>query len=161
METDRQVLALLEQKRELFGQYEEETEKMHAEVPEEVEHILEALEKREELAEKIDEIDGRIRELCDQSPYGNIIWSAVRNRCGLNELPEEYRDIFLEGQKIFQVVTRIQDLEKNIRIRLKEMQADTQKKLRQNQQVKKFSGYLEHQTYDSSVKSGFLYDKKR
>lgn len=161
METSKKVLELLEEKESLFLEYEKETEKMMTNSIEDTDKIVDALEAREDLIEKINYIDEDIRIACREDQNGAQILEAVFNRCGYGDVSGSSREVFVQGQKIFQIIARIQGMEPQIAVNIQEIKEQLQTKIRQNKKEIRFAGYFNHMGTGQSISNGFLYDQKR
>lgn len=161
METSKKVLELLDEKEKLFLEYEKETEKMMTNSIEDTDRIVDALEARQDLIEKIDYIDEDIHIACREDQNGAQILAAAYNRCGYAEVSGSCQEVFEKGQKIFQVIARIQSMEPQIALNIQEIKEQLQTKIRQNKKEIRFAGYFNHMGTGQSVTNGFLYDQKR
>ena len=161
MRTDKEVIKLLQKKKENFLKYEEETKKLTANGEDAVEQITSALAKRQELIGIIDGIDAKIRKLCEDTEEGVLLLDASRNRCEYQRLSPSYQEVYQAGQQVFQIIARIQNEDRLAVASMEHVKNRFQRDIRQNQKVSKFSGYLKSMDYGEDVKKGFLYNEKR
>lgn len=158
METLERMRALLRDKQELFLQYETETQKLLTEDLEAVDQIAEAVDAREALISRINAIDVKLRETAAASEGGLRLYEIAKNRCDYGTLSREEQQLFQDGQQIYTVMTRIQEMEKRARTGMEKITGALQEKIRQSNTNTRFSGYLKQM--DTGAK-GVLYDKKR
>lgn len=158
METLDKMIELLRDKKELFLQYERETQKLVTEDIEAVDQIAEAVETREELIRQIDAIDAKLRETAAASGSAARLYEIAKNRCDYGTLNGEEQQLFQDGQQIYTVMTRIKETEERAREGMARITGALQEKIRQSNTNTRFSGYLKQM--DTGAK-GVLYDKKR
>lgn len=161
METSKKVLELLHKKEELFLEYEKETEKMMTNQAEDTDKIVDALEARQELIEKIDYVDEDIRVACREDQNGMQVLEAAFNRCDYGDVSGGCQEVFEKGQRIFQVIARVQSMEPQIVSNIQEIKKQLQTKIRQNKKEIRFAGYFNHMGSGQNISNGFLYDQKR
>lgn len=158
MEILEQMRMLLREKTILFGQYEQETLRLDTDDLEAVDEIVAAVEARQAIIEKIDELDKRIEGMRDASPYGKRCYSVGKNRCDYSGLNEGEQGLFRDGQAVFTMITRIQELEAGVPKKMAVIQAQLQEKIKKNNVSGRFTGYLQQMNQGSK---GVLYDKRR
>lgn len=107
---------LLQEKTEFFLQYEELTDKM---LTEDTEDLSEYIDQRQALAAQIDSIDGTLKEIYT-SPDGEALKKAVTNQLNWVDCPDLLKDIFMIGQQLIAVLSRISRKDKQVEIRVEE-----------------------------------------
>ena len=145
---------LLRDKKELCLFYEEKTRAMAGQKlkePEELEKLEQTLADREELIGRIDEIDRELLSCRDDSEEGRTLYAAARNECDYETLSAEGKQLFAEGQEIYKVLSRVQEMESVMETLVL--------KIRQSNTNNRFTGYLKQMDYGES--KGLLYNKKR
>jgi predicted alpha/beta superfamily hydrolase len=73
-------------------------------------------------------------------------------------LNEGEQGLFRDGQAVFTMITRIQELEAGLPEKMAAIQARLQEKIKQNNVNGRFTGYLKQMNQGSK---GVLYDKRR
>ena len=153
---------LLRDKKELCLFYEEKTRAMVGQKlkePEELEKLEQTLADREELIGRIDEIDRELLSCRDDSEEGRTLYAAARNECDYETLSAEGKQLFAEGQEIYKVLSRVQEMEGEIRREMESVMETLVLKIRQSNTNNRFTGYLKQMDYGES--KGLLYNKKR
>lgn len=158
MEMLEEMRELLREKTACFLLYEEETRKMISDEVEAVAQIAAAVEARQELIEKIDGIDGKIRGLRDASCAGERLYGILKNECDYGSLSGEEKRLFSDGQELFKIMTRIRELEVRAAEGMGKIRDELQEKIKKNNVNSRFTGYLKQM--DQGAK-GMLYDRKR
>lgn len=161
MSSNSKILELLETKRELFIQYEAETEKIKSNSADETDLITEVLSKRDSLRVRIEQIDNEIEETCRLDENGELLYKAAKNTCDYGTLPPELKTVFDAGQKIYQVIARIQSDEELVLMNFKKVKDQLQELIKQNKKDSKLAGYLKYTGTGNMAKMGSIYDKKR
>lgn len=153
------VAELLAEKKQLFEKFESVTEQMMTDSFDEIDMIVECVERREALRKQIDELDIKISSTAMECENGEEIVRASKNLCDFSDLNPALQKVFTAGQEVFGVISRIQSADpqavKNMRAMLEELQ----QKIRQNKKNSKFTGYINSMGLQAS--KGALYDKKR
>lgn len=153
------VAELLTEKKQLFEKFESITEQMMTDSFDEIDTIVECVERREALRKQIDELDIKISSTAMECENGEEIIRASKNLCDFSDLSPALQKVFTAGQEVFGVISRIQSADpqavKNMRAMLEELQ----QKIRQNKKNSKFTGYINSMGLQAS--KGALYDKKR
>lgn len=158
MEIIDRMRMLLREKAILLGQYEQETMRLDTDDPEAVDEIVAAVEARQAVIDKIDGLDEQMEGLRDGSAYGNRCYNIGKNRCDYSSLNEGEQGLFRDGQAVFTMITRIQELEAGVPGKMAAIQAQLQEKIKKNNVSGKFTGYLKQMNQGSK---GVLYDKRR
>lgn len=158
MDTIDQMRMLLREKTILLGQYGQETMRLDTDDSEAVDEIVVAVEARQALIDKINGLDKQMEGLRDGSAYGKRCYSIGRNRCDYSSLNEGEQGLFRDGQAVFTMITRIQELEAGLPEKMAAIQARLQEKIKQNNVNGRFTGYLKQMNQGSK---GVLYDKRR
>ena len=158
MEVLEQMRMLLREKAILLGQYEQETMRLDTDDPEAVDEIVAAVEARQAVIDKIDGLDEQMEGLRDGSAYGKRCYNIGKNRCDYSSLNEGEQGLFRDGQAVFTMITRIQELEAGVPGKMAAIQAQLQEKIKKNNVNGKFTGYLKQMNQGSK---GVLYDKRR
>lgn len=153
------VAELLAEKKQLFEKIESLTEQMMTDSFDEIDMIVECVDRREALRKQIDELDIKISSTARKCENGEEIIKASKNLCDFSALSPALQKVFTAGQEVFGVISRIQSADpqavKNMRAMLEELQH----KIRQNKKNSKFTGYIN--TMGLQASKGALYDKKR
>ena len=142
MEVLEQMRMLLREKAILFGQYEQETLRLDTDDLDAVDDIVDAVQARQALIDKINGLDRRIAAIGEASAYGARCFHIGKNQCDYAGLTEAEQAVFRVGQEVFAIMTRIRELEK----------------IKKNNVNGKFTGYLKQMGQGSK---GVLYDKRR
>ena len=158
MEILDRMRMLLREKAILLGQYEQETMRLDTDDPEAVDEIVAAVEARQAVIDKIDGLDEQMEGMRDGSAYGKRCYSIGKNRCDYSSLNEGEQGLFRDGQAVFTMITRIQELEAGVPGKMAAIQAQLQEKIKKNNVSGKFTGYLKQMNQGST---GVLYDKRR
>lgn len=158
MEILDRMRMLLREKAILLGQYEQETMRLDTDDPEAVDEIVAAVEARQAVIDKIDGLDEQMEGLRDGSAYGKRCYSIGKNRCDYSSLNDGEQGLFRDGQAVFTMITRIQELEAGVPGKMAAIQAQLQEKIKKNNVNGKFTGYLKQMNQGSK---GVLYDKRR
>lgn len=158
MEILDRMRMLLREKAILLGQYEQETMRLDTDDPEAVDEIVAAVEARQAVIDKIDGLDEQMEGMRDGSAYGKRCYSIGKNRCDYSSLNEGEQGLFRDGQAVFTMITRIQELEAGVPGKMAAIQAQLQEKIKKNNVSGKFTGYLKQMNQGSK---GVLYDKRR
>lgn len=153
-----QARNLIKDKTELFLQYEEETKKLLTDNPEDTERIVEAVAAREDLIQKINAIDARLKEIGLRSEEGARLFEVTKNRLDYGSLDAGERQLFDESQVLYTIINRIRETEERAGVNMKRILAVLQEKIRQSNVNTKFTGYLKQMEQGNK---GMLYDKKR
>ena len=158
MEIIDRMRMLLREKAILLGQYEQETMRLDTDDPEAVDEIVAAVKARQAVIDKIDGLDEQMEGMRDGSAYGKRCYSIGKNRCDYSSLNEGEQGLFRDGQAVFTMITRIQELEAGVPGKMAAIQAQLQEKIKKNNVNGKFTGYLKQMGQGSK---GVLYDKRR
>lgn len=158
MEIIDRMRMLLREKAILLGQYEQETMRLDTDDPEAVDEIVAAVKARQAVIDKIDGLDEQMEGMRDGSAYGKRCYSIGKNRCDYSSLNEGEQGLFRDGQAVFTMITRIQELEAGVPGKMAAIQAQLQEKIKKNNVNGKFTGYLKQMNQGSK---GVLYDKRR
>lgn len=158
-EIAKEIIVLLNEKKRLFEEFEAVSEQMMTDSADEIDQMIDCVERREQLKEQIDGLDQRIQDTAGQSADGGEMLGAAKNLCDFSELKEDYREIFRAGQEIFGIISRIQNLDPQISKNMETMMEELQRRIKQNKQNTKFTGYMNNMGFQAS--KGVLYDKKR
>ena len=158
MEIIDRMRMLLREKAILLGQYEQETMRLDTDDPEAVDEIVAAVKARQAVIDKIDGLDEQMEGMRDGSAYGKRCYSIGKNRCDYSSLNEGEQGLFRDGQAVFTMITRIQELEAGVPGTMAAIQAQLQEKIKKNNVNGKFTGYLKQMNQGSK---GVLYDKRR
>lgn len=159
MEVEREIVALLQKKKQLFERFESITEQMLTDSPDAIDHIVECVKKRQELKERIDELDYQIDETVKRSENGSLLFEASKNRGDYSCLNEGQQEVFKSGQEIFEVIFRIRNMEPQIQKNMESMMGYLREQIKKNKNNTKLTGYM--QTMGLQASKGVLYDKKR
>ena len=158
MEMLDEMRKLLHEKKACFLQYEEETSRIASQEYREAEEFEAGIAARQRLIEEIDGIDERLKAMKNFSAEGERLFEISKNRWDFRTLNEEEQALFSEGQEIFRVISRIQELEPDARAEMERVRDLLQEKIRKNNTNTKFTGYLKQM--DQGAK-GMLYNQKR
>jgi len=158
MEVLEQMRMLLREKAILFGQYEQETLRLDTDDPDAVDDIVEAVQARQALIDKINGLDQRIAAMGEASAYGARCLHIGRNQCDYAGLTEAEQGVFRAGQEVFAIMTRVRELEARIPAKMAAIQEQLQEKIKKNNVNGRFTGYLKQMGQGSK---GVLYDKRR
>lgn len=158
-EIEQEVAGLLKEKARLFKCFESVTEQMMTDSPEDIDRMIECVSKRESLKEQIDDLDMKVREAAGRSRVGSVIMKASKNQCNYSELQPGEREIFEAGQELFGIITRIRDMEPQIRKNMESMMSVLKERIKQNKNNSRFTGYMNSMGVQAA--KGVLYDKKR
>ena len=151
MEVLEQMRMLLREKAILFGQYEQETLRLDTDDLDAVDDIVDAVQARQALIDKINGLDRRIAAIGEASAYGARCFHIGKNQCDYAGLTEAEQAVFRVGQEVFAIMTRI-------RMKMTVIQEQLQEKIKKNNVNGKFTGYLKQMGQGSK---GVLYDKRR
>lgn len=158
MEMLDEMRKLLHEKKACFLQYEEETSHIASRECCEAEDFEAGIAARQRLIEEIDGIDERLKAMRNFSAAGKRLYEISKNRWDFRTLSEAEQALFSEGQEIFTVITRIQELEPGARAEMERVRDLLQDKIRKNNTNTRFTGYLKQM--DQGAK-GMLYNQKR
>lgn len=158
MEVLEQMRMLLREKAILFGQYEQETLRLDTDDLDAVDDIVDAVQARQALIDKINGLDRRIAAIGEASAYGAHCFHIGKNQCDYADLTEAEQAVFRVGQEVFAIMTRIRELEDGIPGKMAVIQEQLQEKIKKNNVNGKFTGYLKQMGQGSK---GVLYDKRR
>lgn len=158
-EVAEEIVTRLNEKKRLFKEFEAVSEQMMTDSADGIDQMVECVEQREQLKTQIDELDQRIRETAGQSADGEAMLRASKNLCDFATLKEAYREIYSAGQEIFGIISRIQNMDPQIRKNMDTMMEELQRRIKQNKKNAKFTGYINNMGLKPST--GVLYDKKR
>lgn len=139
MDIISEVCRLLEERKELFLQYEEITVEMLDCPTEEAEQHM---ARRAELAVQIDENIEQASSVCGDAPDRRIILDAAGGNVEFAKVPSEYQCVFYSGQGVRSVVSRIMESEKQVRVRLEKLRDEAREHLKQHQDVPVLKKYL-------------------
>ena len=158
MEVLEQMRMLLREKAILFGQYEQETLRLDTDDLDAVDDIVDAVQARQALIDKINGLDRRIAAIGEASAYVSHCFHIWKNQCDYACLTEAEQTVFRVGQEVFAIMTRIRELEEGIPGKMAVIQEQLQEKIKKNNVNGKFTGYLKQMGQGSK---GVLYDKRR
>ena len=158
MEVLEQMRMLHREKAILFGQYEQETLRLDTDDLDAVDDIVDAVQARQALIDKINGLDRRIAAIGEASAYGARCFHIGKNQCDYAGLTEAEQAVFRVGQEVFAIMTRIRELEEGIPGKMAVIQEQLQEKIKKNNVNGKFTGYLKQMGQGSK---GVLYDKRR
>ncbi|WP_125141494.1 hypothetical protein [Clostridium transplantifaecale] len=153
------IAELLAEKKQLFEKFESITEQMMTDSFDEIDMIVECVDRREELRKQIDELDLKISSTAMECENGEEIIKASKNLCDFSEVSPALQKVFTAGQEVFGVISRIQSADPQAVRNMKAMMEELQQKIRQNKKNSKFTGYIN--TMGLQASKGALYDKKR
>lgn len=112
-----QLCEMLAKKKDIFLQYEKDTEAL---LSCEVDEIEMHMKSRKKLSGEVDRIDAALDRLAaDDAENQTAVRQALKNHCGRNQIPAELRPVFDSAQQIFAVVHRIQQMESRTEERIK------------------------------------------
>ena len=154
MEVLEQMRMLLREKAILFGQYEQETLRLDTDDLDAVDDIVDAVQARQALIDKINGLDRRIAAIGEASAYGARCFHIGKNQCDYAGLTEAEQAVFRVGQEVFAIMTRIRELEDGIPGKMAVIQEQLQEKIKKNNVNGKFTGYLKQMGQGSK---GVLY----
>ena len=101
MEVLEQMRMLLREKAILFGQYEQETLRLDTDDLDAVDDIVDAVQARQALIDKINGLDRRIAAIGEASAYGARCFHIGKNQCDYAGLTEAEQAVFRVGQEVF------------------------------------------------------------
>lgn len=156
------MMELLRDKKKLCLLYEKATGAMTGKKPEDLEELdwlEQALADREALIGRIDAVDGELLACGNDSREGRAFYDASRNQCDYETLSAQEKQLFAEGQEIYQVLSRVQEAEEEIRREMESLMEDLLLKMRHTNTNNRFTGYLKQMDYGAS--KGLLYNEKR
>lgn len=159
LETAKKIVVLLAEKKKLFEQFESVTGQMMTDSFDEIDGMLGCVDQRESLIGKIDELDRKIQTTAAQSENGELMLRASKNLCDFSALEPGYREIYLAGQALFGIISRIMDADPQINRNMETMMNELQHRIRENKKKSKFTGYIN--TMGIQASKGALYDKKK
>ena len=142
MEVLEQMRMLLREKAILFGQYEQETLRLDTDDLDAVDDIVDAVQARQALIDKINGLDRRLAAIGEASAYGARCFHIGKNQCDYAGLTEAEQAVFRVGQEVFAIMTRIRELEDGIPGKMAVIQEQLQEKIKKNNVNGKFTGYL-------------------
>ena len=94
MEVLEQMRMLLREKAILFGQYEQETLRLDTDDLDAVDDIVDAVQARQALIDKINGLDRRIAAIGEASAYGAHCFHIGKNQCDYAGLTEAEQAVF-------------------------------------------------------------------
>lgn len=103
-----EVIELITAKKNCFLEYEALTQKLLDCSVEEIEALVDG---RAELIAKVDELNEKIAQLCDQHDDSPMLREAIKNSCAYGELGSELRAVFTHSQEVYGVINRIQNID--------------------------------------------------
>lgn len=117
MDTITELCEMLAKKKDIFLQYEKDTQAL---LSCEVDDIETYMKSRKRLSGEVDRIDAALDRLAaDNAENQTAIRRALKNHCGRNQIPAELRPVFDSSQQIFAVVHRIRQIELRAEERIK------------------------------------------
>lgn len=159
MEEIEKLVTLMEQKKQYFTYFlNESSMAVNLTLPE-IGRYEKALEKRGQLILKIDELDGNIQSITENMVNGSEVLAAMKNTCSYGSLTPSLQRLFESGQEIFQIINMIQETDRQAAANLNRLMGEVQDKIKENNKNTKLAGYYSHLDY--GVKKGFLYNEKR
>lgn len=159
MEELDKLMDLLEQKKQYFIYFRNESSMAVNLTLTEIDQYEKALEKRGQLILKIDQIDEEIRHMAENMEDGEEALAALKNTCSYGSLKPSLQKMFEIGQEIFSIINMIQETDRQAAANLNRLMAEVQIKIKENNKNTKLAGYYSHLDY--GVKKGFLYNEKR
>lgn len=117
MDTMNELCEMLAKKKEIFLQYEKDTDAL---LSCEIEEVEAHIKNREKLSEEVDRIDAALDRLAaDSAENQTVVRQALKNQCGRNQLPAALWPVFDSAQQIFSIMHRIQQIESRAEERIK------------------------------------------
>lgn len=113
MRETNEILLILSQKKELFQQFAVQADEI-CQVP--MEEMEEHMAKRQEIIEKLQELDKQMEALCESAGQGTD--DAVHNRCDRSGLTPELGMIFDASMAVKAIVSRIVAFEPMVKDRI-------------------------------------------
>lgn len=159
MEELNKLVDLLEQKKQYFIYFQNESSMAVNMTLTEIDQYENALEKRGQLILKIIRIDEEIRQIAEDMENGTEVLAAMKNACSYGSLKPPLQKLFEMGQEIFRIINMIQETDRQAAANLNRLMAEVQDKIKKNNKNTKLAGYYSHLDY--GVKKGFLYNEKR
>lgn len=96
---------LLDEKTELFREYEDATEKL---LSVDVDEMENQMNRRQKLIVQIDYIDAKLQETAQgMDGLSDLAWRAVRLQAAKSDIPQELWPVFEKAQEMYAVANRI------------------------------------------------------
>ncbi len=117
MDTINELCEMLARKKDIFLQYEKDTEALLSCEADEIEAHMKS---RKRLSGEVDRIDAALDRLAaDGAENQTAVRQALKNHCGRSQIPAELRPVFDSAQQIFTVIHRIRRMESRAEERIK------------------------------------------
>lgn len=130
MKYAEEICALLDEKKDAFERYREETEELLS-CP--VDDMEGHMAMRAQLEGRINDIDADISHVCGEAgEAGKQMMAAVKNSCSRGEISGELAAVFDKAQEIFTVISTVMDTEPQIRQRIDLEKEILLKKIKEN-----------------------------
>lgn len=155
VDTITTLCTLLEEKKDLFLEYEKATQDLLSCDVDSAEHYI---TQRDKLANEIDEISEKTARICADYPAGDLLLDAANARVDFARVPGEYQCVFYGGQAVRSVVSRISETEKQALEHLRQLRNEALEGVKMNKEVPKIKKYLTGLT--EQPQQGGLRDKK-
>lgn len=139
MDTITQLCNLLDEKRDLFEQYEAATLAL---LSCEADAVGDYITQRAGLANQIEDLNEQLGRLCDGRADRQVMLDAASARVDFANVPSEYQCVYYAGQAVRSVTGRIATSEQQAVERLEALRADALEHVRQNQNVAKIHKYM-------------------
>lgn len=133
------ICQILEDKRELFLEYEKATQALLQCDAEDAENYI---TKRGKLANEIDELTEAFARACDGEPAKELLLETASGKADFSGVPSEYQCIYYSGQNMRSVIGRIAESEKQVIERLESLRDEAREAIKQNQDIPKIKKYL-------------------
>lgn len=133
------LCSLLEEKKELFLQYEEATLAM---LGCEADAMEQYIIRRDELANRIDDKNQEIARVCEEHPSREMLLAASEAKMEFAGVPSEYQCVFYGGQAVQSVISRIVQSDAQVVGRMEILKGQALEHVRQNKDVPKIKKYL-------------------
>lgn len=148
MEHIAAVLELINNKHQLFADYLKATSAM---MGCDTDDLAGYVQTRGELAQQIDQLDSRLKELCAGEP---LLAAAVKNKCDRGDLPSQLLPVFDAAQSLFGVINQVANLEPQVILRMQDIQKDLEILIKASNKKPKIAKYLD--AHDPTLERGFL-----
>lgn len=159
MEEIEKLMGLLEQKKQYFIYFRNESSMAVNLTLTEIDQYEKALEKRGQLILKINQTDEEIRHIAENMEDGEEALAALKNTSSYGSLKPSLQKLFEIGQEIFSIINMIQETDRQAAANLNRLMSEVQDRIKENNKNTKLTGYYSHLNY--GVKKGFLYNEKR
>lgn len=135
------VLECLQQKKDLFAQYEDCTSQLNSCKIDAMNHYI---TQRGLLAKQIDRINREIDGYCDLAPDPDLMRDAVANHGDYGDFPRDLQIVYDKASEIFTHINHIYNMEAQIKKRMETERDELMKKVRAGRGTAKVYNYVKN-----------------